>query len=164
MVTWTSEIHGESMANRGGEILLVDDSPSDVELAIHALQHDGLATSIRVVEDGEEALDYVFCRGNHEARRLGDGPRVILLDLKLPKVDGLGVLKKIRADERTRVIPVVIFTSSKEPQDLIAGYQLGVNAFVQKPVDFEEFRRTISEIGTFWLVKNEPPPPEAFAV
>ncbi len=151
------------MANRGGDILLVDDSPSDVELVIHALQHDGPATSIRVAEDGQEALDYVFCRCNYQARSLADRPSVILLDLKMPKVDGLGVLKEIRADERTRAIPVVIFTSSKELQDLIAAYKLGANAFVQKPVDFEQFRRTIKEIGTFWLVKNEPPPVEVFA-
>jgi two-component system response regulator len=151
------------MPQRNREILLVDDSPSDVELTIHALRQNRLAASIHVAEDGKEALDYIFCRGSHQGRRLADRPSVIFLDLKMPKVDGLSVLKAIRADERTRAIPVVILTSSKEPQDLIAGYKLGVNAFVQKPVDFEQFRRTIHELGTFWLSDNEPPPPEAFA-
>jgi two-component system, response regulator len=151
------------MPHPDNEILLVDDNPSDVELTIHALQHNGLTASIRVAEDGKEALDYIFCRGSHQDRRLSDRPRVIFLDLKMPKVDGLAVLEAIRSDERSSAIPVVILTSSKEPRDVAAAYKLGTNAFVQKPVDFGQFRRTIQEMGKFWLTENEPPPPEAFA-
>jgi CheY-like chemotaxis protein len=151
------------MAYRNNEILLVDDSPADVELTVHALKQAGLANSIAVAVDGAEALDYLFCRGVHHGRSPCDRPSVILLDLNLPKVGGLEVLKALRADKRTRAIPIVVLTSSKEPKDLIEGYKLGANAFIQKPVDFEEFRKTIKEIGAFWLLRNEPPPPEAFA-
>jgi len=151
------------MAYRNNQILLVDDSPSDVELTVHALRQGRLATSIAVAEDGEQALDYLFCRGIHRGRSPCDRPSLILLDLNLPKVDGLQVLKTLRADERTRAIPIVILTSSKETKDIIACYRLGASAFIQKPVDFEEFRNTIQETGAFWLVRNEPPPPEAFA-
>jgi CheY-like chemotaxis protein len=151
------------MAFRKNEILLVDDSPADVELTVHALKQGGLASSIAVAEDGAEALDYLFCRGVHQGRSPCDRPSVILLDLNLPKVSGLQVLEALRADERTRAIPIVILTSSKESKDLIAGYKLGASAFIQKPVDFEEFRKTIKEIGVFWLLRNEPPPPEVFA-
>jgi CheY-like chemotaxis protein len=151
------------MAFRKNEILLVDDSPADVELTVHALKQGGLASSIAVAEDGAEALDYLFCRGVHQGRSPCDRPSVILLDLNLPKVSGLQVLEALRADERTRAIPIVILTSSKESKDLIAGYKLGASAFIQKPVDFEEFRKTIKEIGAFWLLRNEPPPPEVFA-
>jgi CheY-like chemotaxis protein len=121
-----------------------------------------LANSIHVAEDGKEALDFVFCRGKYESRSMADRPKVILLDLKLPKLDGLEVLKAIRGDDRTRAIPVVILTSSKEQRDLIASYKLGATAFIQKPVDFEQFRQTIKDIGMFWLVVNEPPPAEVF--
>jgi two-component system response regulator len=152
-----------SMAYRNNQILLVDDSPSDVELTVHALKQGRLATSIAVAEDGEQALDYLFCRGIHQGRSPCDRPSVILLDLNLPKVDGLEILKAVRADERTRAIPIVILTSSKETKDLVAGYRLGASAFVQKPMDFEEFRSAIKEIAAFWLVRNEPPPAEAFA-
>jgi two-component system, response regulator len=151
------------MAYRNNQILLVDDSPSDVELTVHALKQGRLATSIAVAEDGEQALDYLFCRGIHQGRSPCDRPSVILLDLNLPKVDGLEILKALRADERTRAIPIVILTSSKETKDLVAGYRLGASAFVQKPMDFEEFRSAIKEIAAFWLVRNEPPPAEAFA-
>ena len=151
------------MSYRNNQILLVDDSPSDVELTVHALKQGRPTTSIAVAEDGQEALDYLFCHGLHESRNLGDRPSVILLDLNLPKVDGLQVLKTLRADERTRAIPIVILTSSKETKDVIAGYRLGASAFIQKPMDFEEFRSAIQEIAAFWLVRNEPPPPEAFA-
>jgi CheY-like chemotaxis protein len=151
------------MTFRKNEILLVDDSPADVELTVHALKQGGVAHSITVAEDGAEALDYLFCRGAHEGRSPCDRPTVILLDLNLPKVSGLQVLKALRADERTRAIPIVILTSSKEAKDLIEGYKLGASAFIQKPVDFEEFRNTIMETGAFWLLRNEPPPPEAFA-
>jgi len=145
------------------EILLVDDNPSDIELTIYSLRENSLANSIYVAEDGKEALDFIFCRAKHAGRALANRPRVVLLDLKLPKLDGLEVLKAIRSDERTKAIPVVILTSSKEQKDIIEGYRLGASAFIQKPVDFEQFRRTIKDIGMFWLVVNESPPPEAFA-
>jgi len=151
-----------TMAHRRNEILLVDDSSADVELIVHALRHGGLATSIAIAEDGAEALDYLFCRGLHENRSPHDRPRVVLLDLNLPKMDGLQILKALKADDRTRAIPIVILTSSKETRDILAGYRLGASAFVQKPVDFEEFRNAVQEIGAFWLVRNEPPPAEIF--
>ena len=151
------------MAIHPHEILLVDDSSADVELTVHALKQGGIAHSIAIAEDGAAALDYLFCRGIHEGRCPDERPCVILLDLNLPKVSGLQVLEALRADGRTKAIPIVILTSSKQPQDLIAGYKLGASAFIQKPVDFEEFRNTIKEIGAFWLLRNEPPPPEAFA-
>jgi two-component system response regulator len=151
------------MAFHTNEILLVDDSTADVELTVHALKQGGLASSIAVAEDGAEALDYLFCRGIHKGRNQGDRPSVILLDLNLPKVGGLQVLEALRADERTKAIPIVILTSSKEPRDLVAGYRLGASAFIQKPVDFEEFRTAIKQIGAFWLLRNEPPPSGAFA-
>jgi two-component system response regulator len=127
-------------------------------LTLHVLRHNHLANSIQVAEDGKEALDFIFCRGEHTSRTIEDRPRLILLDLKLPKVDGMDVLKAIRADERTRTIPVVILTSSKEQRDLLRGYESGANAFIQKPVDFTQFQLAIKEIGLFWLVVNEPPP------
>jgi two-component system, response regulator len=133
------------MGYRNNQILLVDDRPADVELAV----------SIAVAEDGEQALNYLFCRGLHESRNPADRPSVILLDLNLPKLDGLQVLKTLRAaDERTRAIPIVILTSSKETKDVIAGYRLGASAFIQKPVE---------EMAALWLVRNEPRPAEAFA-
>jgi CheY-like chemotaxis protein len=142
--------------------LLIDDSPSDVELTIHVLRHNKLANSIHVAEDGKEALDFIFCQGEYQGRSITDRPRVILLDLKLPKVSGLEVLKAIRANEHTKAIPVVILTSSREQRDLIEGYRFGTSAFIQKPVDFEQFQNAIKEIGLFWLVANEPPPDDAF--
>jgi two-component system, response regulator len=147
---------------RKAEVLLVDDCPSDVELTIHALRRHKLANDIKVVEDGEEALDFVFCRGAYVDRTFSSPPAVVLLDLKLPKVDGLAVLRAIREDERTKAIPVVILTSSKEQRDLIDGYKSGVNAYVQKPVNFDEFRNAIERVGLFWLAVNEPPPSEVF--
>jgi two-component system response regulator len=151
------------MINEHVEILLVDDSPADIELTVHVLRQNQLASNIHVAEDGKEALDFIFCRGAHSDRSATDPPRVILLDLKLPKIDGLEVLKAIRSSERTRAIPVVVFTSSKEQRDLIDGYKLGTSAYIQKPVDFEQFRHAIKEIGKFWLISNQPPPPEVFA-
>jgi two-component system response regulator len=150
------------MPYHNNAVLLVDDNPADVELAIHALKQNRIKNSIVVAEDGEQALDYLFCRGSYEGRDPSERPIVILLDLKLPKMDGLEILRHIRFDERTRMIPVVILTSSKEVKDLIEGYRLGTNAFIQKPVDFEQFRNTMREIGAFWTTANEPPPPEAF--
>jgi CheY-like chemotaxis protein len=143
---------------REAEVLLVDGSPADVELTIHALRRHKLANQIHVVEDGEEALNFVFCRGAYATRSFSAPPAVVLLDLKLPKIDGLGVLRAIRGDERTKAIPVVILTSSKEQRDVIDGYKLGVNAYVVKPVDFHEFVNAIKELGIFWAVINEPPP------
>jgi two-component system, response regulator len=145
------------------EILLVDDSPEDVELTIRALRRHKIANDIEVVEDGAEALDFLFCRGAYKERKFPHPPKLILLDLKLPKVDGLEVLRAMRADDRTKTIPVVILTSSKEQRDLIAGYNLGVNAFVQKPVDFEQFGEAIRHIGMFWVLVNQAPPPVIFA-
>jgi|ERR1700733_11918903 two-component system response regulator len=145
------------------EILLVDDSPEDVELTIRALRRHKIANDIEVVEDGAEALDFLFCRGAYKGRKFPHPPKLILLDLKLPKVDGLAVLRAMRADDRTKTIPVVILTSSKEQRDLITGYNLGVNAFVQKPVDFEQFGEAIRHIGMFWVLVNQAPPPGVFA-
>jgi CheY-like chemotaxis protein len=150
--------------NRTVDVLLVDDSPSDVELTIHVLRHNKLANSIHVAEDGKEALDFLFCRGEHQGRSITDRPKVILLDLKLPKVNGLEVLKAIRTNENTKAIPVVILTSSREQKDLVEGYKIGASAFIQKPVDFGQFQSAIKEIGLFWLVVNEPPPGDAFTV
>ena len=144
------------------DILLVDDNASDVELTVRALRRHKLANSIHVAEDGQQALDFVFCRGAYSDRSFAMPPKVIFLDLKMPKVDGIDVLRAIRGDGRTRTIPVVILTSSKEQRDLVEGYKLGVNAYIQKPVDFEEFRRVIEQVGMFWLVVNQPPPREAF--
>jgi two-component system, response regulator len=144
------------------EILLVEDNVDDVELAIHALRGEKLANDITVARDGEEALDFVFCRGVHRGRTFEAAPRLILLDLKLPKVDGLEVLRAIKTDSRTKAIPVVVMTSSREERDLIESYKLGVNAYVQKPVDFEAFRGVVKELGLFWLVINQAPPPQAF--
>jgi CheY-like chemotaxis protein len=144
------------------EILLVDDNASDVELTVRALRRHKLANSIHVAEDGEAALDFVFCRGAHSDRSFATPPKVIFLDLKMPKVDGIDVLRAIRGDARTKSIPVVILTSSKEQRDIVEGYKLGVNAYIQKPVDFEEFRRVIEQVGMFWLVVNQPPPRESY--
>jgi len=144
------------------EILLVDDNASDVELTVRALRAHKLANSIHIAEDGQQALDFVFCRDTYAERSFASPPKVIFLDLKMPKVDGIDVLRAIRGDARTRMIPVVILTSSKEQRDIVEGYKLGVNAYIQKPVDFDEFRRVIEQMGMFWLVVNQPPPREAF--
>jgi two-component system, response regulator len=151
------------MTNRV-EILLVEDNPDDVELAIHALRREQLINDITVARDGEEALDFIFCRGQYAHRSPQQPPRLILLDLKLPKVDGLEVLRVIKSDPRSKAIPVVVMTSSSEERDLVESYKLGVNAYVQKPVDFEQFRGVVKELGLFWLVINRPPPAEAFGV
>jgi two-component system response regulator len=144
------------------EILLVDDSPEDVELTVLALRRNKLSNDIHIAEDGAEALDFLFCRGPYKDRSFSHPPKLVLLDLKLPKVDGLEVLKAVRSDERTKAIPVVILTSSKEQRDLIDGYNLGVSAYIQKPVDFDQFAETIKQVGMFWLLINQPPPPGAF--
>jgi CheY-like chemotaxis protein len=144
------------------EILLVDDSPEDVELSIRALRRHNLSNRIQVAEDGAEALDFLFCRGQHANRTFAHPPKLVLLDLKLPRIDGLEVLRTVRSDERTKAIPIVILTSSREQRDLVEGYNLGVSAYIQKPVEFDKFADTIRQIGMFWLLLNQPPPAEAF--
>ncbi len=146
--------------NRIGRILMVEDDAKDVELTLTALEEYNLANEVVVTRDGEQALDYLYGRGEYKTRS-SDNPAVILLDLKLPKVDGLEVLKQIKADERLRIIPVVVLTSSKEEKDMVASYRLGVNAYVVKPVDFHEFVNAIKELGVFWAIINEPPPRSA---
>ena len=140
-----------------GRILLVEDDPKDVELTLIALEDYNLANEVIVLGDGAEALDYLRCRGNF-AGRSTENPAVLLLDLKLPKVDGLEVLQQIKSDEKLQAIPVVVLTSSREERDMITSYKLGVNAYVVKPVDFHEFVNAIKELGVFWAIINEPPP------
>src|SRR5271167_4766284 len=140
-----------------GRILMVEDDPKDVELTLTALEDYNLANEVVVARDGEEALDYLFCKGKFENRE-SENPAVLLLDLKLPKVDGLEVLQKIKSDEKLKMIPVVVLTSSHEEKDMVASYKLGVNAYVVKPVHFHEFVNAIKELGIFWAVINEPPP------
>src|SRR6266481_4379519 len=139
------------------EILLVEDNQDDMDLALHALQRGKVANRIFVVRDGEEALDFLFCRGAYSERSFDHPPKLVLLDLKLPKVNGMEVLKQVKSDTRTRTIPVVIMTSSKEERDLVAGYNLGANSYIQKPVDFDQFRETVKTVGLYWLVINQPP-------
>jgi CheY-like chemotaxis protein len=140
-----------------GRILMVEDDPKDVELTLTALEEYNLANEVVVVGDGEEALDYLNCRGAY-ATRTGENPAVMLLDLKLPKVDGLEVLQQVKSDEKFRLIPVVVLTSSREEKDMVASYKLGVNGYVVKPVNFHEFVNAIRELGVFWAIINEPPP------
>jgi CheY-like chemotaxis protein len=142
---------------RLGRILMVEDDSKDVELTLTALEDYNLANEVVVTRDGEEALDYLYCRGKFSARS-HENPAVILLDLKLPKVDGLEVLKQVKADENLKYIPVVVLTSSHEERDLVISYKLGVNAYVVKPVDFHQFVNAIKELGAFWAVINVPPP------
>lgn len=139
-------------------ILLVEDNPDDEELAMRALKKNNICNEICVVRDGAAALDYLFGTGQFAGRDISDRPEVILLDLKLPKVGGLEVLQRLRSDERTRLLPVVILTSSKEEQDLISGYSLGANSYVRKPVDFDQFVEAVRQLGLYWLVINEAPP------
>ncbi len=138
-------------------ILLVEDSPNDVELTLSALAENKLANEVVVVSDGAEALDYLFKRGRYRLRSNGN-PVVVLLDIKLPKVDGLEVLQQMRADPTMRAVPVVMLTSSNEERDVVRSYSLGVNAYVVKPIDFDQFVRAIGELGLFWAVVNHPPP------
>lgn len=138
-------------------ILLVEDNPNDVELTVEALGEHNLANAVEVVRDGEEALDYLYRKGQFASRH-GGNPAVILLDIKLPKVNGLEVLKRIKADEHLKLIPVVVLTSSREERDMIDSYNLGVNAYVVKPVDFHEFIDAVKGLGVFWAIINEPPP------
>jgi CheY-like chemotaxis protein len=143
-----------------GRILMVEDDPKDVELSLTALEEYNLANEVVIARDGAEALDYLYCRGDF-ASRPAENPAVMLLDLKLPKVDGLEVLQQVKSDEKLRMIPVVVLTSSHEEKDMVASYRLGVNAYVVKPVDFHEFVNAIKELGVFWAVINQPPPGSA---
>lgn len=144
------------MAHSTVDILLVEDSAADVELTLRTLRKSNLANHIHVARDGEEALDFLLCRGDHAGRDFLT-LKLVLLDLKLPKVDGIEVLRSIRGDSRIRALPVVILTSSKEQQDIVDTYRLGVNSYIQKPVDFDQFQQTIRELGLYWLVINQPP-------
>jgi len=139
------------------DILLVDDSQEDVALTLHALRSENLASRVFVAHDGEEALDFLFCSGPHSERSFDHPPKLVLLDLKMPKVDGLQVLKQIKGDARTRTIPVVLMTSSREERDMASGYDLGANSYLQKPVDFDEFRKLVKLLGLYWLVTNQAP-------
>lgn len=144
------------------DILLVEDNPDDIDLTLYALKRNNLANSVHIVRDGEEALDFLFCRGRYVERKFDDPPKVVLLDLKLPKVDGLEVLRIVKSDKRTKAVPVVVMTSSKEQRDMVEGYHLGVNSYIQKPVDFDAFRDLIKQLGFYWLVVNQAPPTAAF--
>jgi len=139
------------------EILLVEDNPQDLELTQRALRKANLTNCIHIARDGAEALEFLFCEGAHAGRKIEDGPKVILLDLKLPKLDGLQVLKRIKSDPRTKSIPVVILTSSKEQNDVVESYHLGVNSYIVKPVNFERFAAAVQEVGMYWALLNHPP-------
>ncbi len=143
------------------EILLVEDNPSDVELTLHAFQQCKLANHIQVARDGAEALDYLFGNGSFAGRNVLEVPRLILLDLKLPRVSGIEVLRRIRADPRTHLVPVVILTSSREECDIGETYHLGINSYIVKPVDFQQFSDVVRKLGFYWLLINQPPPPPA---
>lgn len=142
---------------KSAEILLIEDNPNDVELTRRALGKHNLADKLFVVRDGEEALDFIFRRGEYEYLEMSQMPRLVLLDLKLPKVTGLEVLEKIKNNKRTKVIPVVVLTTSREERDMVKSYQLGVNSYIVKPVDFIKFVNAVAEIGMYWLITNESP-------
>ena len=143
------------------EILLVEDSPEDLALTLRALRKANLTNHIQVARDGAEALEFIFCEGSHADRKIENGPKVILLDLKLPKVDGLEVLRRIKGDPRTKMIPTVVLTSSKEQNDVVESYQFGVNSYIVKPVNFESFAAAVVQLGMYWLLLNQPPKVEA---
>ena len=145
------------MSENNIEILLVEDNPNDVELALYAFKKHNLANHVQVVRDGAEALDYLFCTGDFAGRDITHRPKVILLDLKLPKVDGLEVLKRVKSNPATQLIPVVVLTSSKEERDIVESYKLGVNSYIRKPVDFAQFTESVRTIGMYWLLLNQPP-------
>jgi two-component system, response regulator len=139
------------------EILLVEDNPNDLALTLRAFKKNNLANHIHVVRDGAEALEFIFCTGAYANRNIENGPKMILLDLKLPLVDGLEVLRRIKSDPRTQRIPVVVLTSSREERDMVESYQLGVNSYIVKPVDFEQFTASVRTLGMYWLLLNQPP-------
>lgn len=144
----------------GNGILLVEDNPSDEELVLRALRKNNIGNKVVVARDGAEALDYLHGTGSHAGRNTSELPTVVLLDIKLPKIDGLEVLRRLRADERTKLLPVVLLTSSKEDKVRLAGYSSGANSFVRKPIEFAEFSEAIRQPGLYWLILNEPPPPQ----
>jgi two-component system response regulator len=146
-----------SMIENSVEILLVEDNPNDVKLAMHAFASNHLANQVQIVRDGAEALEFIFCSGRYARRNLADSPKVVLLDLKLPLVDGIEVLRRIKTDPRTRAIPVVVMTSSREDRDIVESYQLGVNSYVVKPLDFDQFTEVVRHLGYYWLLLNHPP-------
>lgn len=145
------------MISEAVEILLVEDNPSDLELSLRALKETNLCNSIHVARDGEEALDFIFCRGKYSGKQLNELPRVVLLDLKLPLIDGMEVLRQVRADPRTKHIPVVVLTASTEERDVVESYALGVNSYITKPVDFDQFGAAMRTVGMYWLLLNRPP-------
>ena len=145
------------------EILLVEDNPADAELTLHALAKSKLVNKILLVSDGEEALEFLFCRGKFSNRQFEQAPRIVLLDLKLPKIDGLEVLREIKQDPRTKAIPVVVLTTSKEERDMVGSYKHGVNSYIQKPVSFSDFQNVVSQLGMYWLLVNTKPPAAAFS-
>ncbi len=147
-----------SWANREREILLVEDTPDDIDLTRRALERHHIANPLVVARDGAEALDYLFCRGEHAARAGAPLPALVLLDLRLPRVDGLEVLSALRADERTTLLPVVVLTASDEERDLVDSYRLRANSYIRKPVDFQQFAEAVRQLHLYWLVLNEPPP------
>jgi len=138
-------------------ILLVEDNPDDVDLTIRSLEKNAISNKVVVAGDGVEALDYIFCKGKYKDRNIKDLPTIVLLDLKLPKIDGFEVLKAIRSNEFTKYLPVIILTSSREEQDIIKGYHNGANSYIRKPVEFEQFHEAIKTLGLYWLIFNEPP-------
>ena len=144
--------------NTAKTILLVEDNPDDVKLTLRALQNCNIANKVVVAGDGLEALNYLLGAGAHAGRDLSDCPAVVLLDLKLPKIDGLELLRRMRADHRTKLLPVVVLTSSKEEQDIVTSYDLGANSYIRKPVDFDQFVEAVRQLGLYWLLLNEPPP------
>jgi CheY-like chemotaxis protein len=146
-----------SSAENEVEVLLVEDNPTDAELCIRALRKSNLANNLVWVKDGAEALDFLFAGGAYTGRNVNTPPKVVLLDLRLPKVDGMEVLRKVKADERTRAIPIVVLTSSKEDRDVAESYKFGVNSYISKPVEFDAFAKTVSELGLYWLLVNRPP-------
>jgi two-component system response regulator len=143
------------MPNNEVEILLVEDNPNDVKLALHAFRLHNLANRVQVIRDGAEALEFIFCTDRYAQREIRNGPRVILLDLKLPLVDGIEVLRRVKSDPRTRGIPVVVMTSSREDRDLVESYKLGVNSYIVKPVDFDQFTEVVRQLGYYWLLINQ---------
>ena len=143
--------------NKEVEILLVEDNQDDLDMTLRSLRKANLANHIQIARDGAEALEFIFCQGPHIGRKIEHGPKVMLLDLKLPKIDGMEVLKRVKGDPRTKMIPIVMLTSSKEQKDVIESYHLGVNSYIVKPVDFEGFAAAVQELGMYWLLLNQPP-------